>query len=206
MPVFDMPVFETMLETLRARDPLPPLFPDAAWQPELSRRIIAASDDEMFGPNAQNSVSQNSRPQDGGPDALPAACRAGLLLWNDDLEASHALSQNIEDATGSFWHAIMHRREGDAANSNYWWRKVGAHPACGDVHRAVLAALENEGDGCGKARDFAALLRRAGVWQPEAFVQHCEAARHDRSDDTWLRRVQSAEMEALLLWCRARTG
>jgi hypothetical protein len=27
-----------------------------------------------------------------------------------------------------FWHAIMHRREPDAANSKHWWRQVGTLP------------------------------------------------------------------------------
>ncbi len=32
----------------------------------------------------------------------------GLWLYVDDLERSHAISQGIESATGSYWHAIMH--------------------------------------------------------------------------------------------------
>src|SRR4051812_4745927 len=45
---------------------------------------------------------------------------AGLWLYVDDLDRSHTVSQSITDATGSFWHGIMHRREGDFANSHYW--------------------------------------------------------------------------------------
>jgi len=54
---------------------------------------------------------------------------AGLWLYVDDLNASHTISQGIETATGSFWHGIMHRREGDFSNSHYWFHRVGAHPA-----------------------------------------------------------------------------
>ncbi len=53
---------------------------------------------------------------------------AGLWLYVDDLERSHAISQGIDSATGSFWHGIMHRREGDFSNSRYWMRRAAGHP------------------------------------------------------------------------------
>lgn len=52
---------------------------------------------------------------------------AGLWLYVDDLDRSHTISQDIHSPTGSYWHAIMHRREGDFWNSKYWFRKVGDH-------------------------------------------------------------------------------
>ncbi|MDA0337856.1 MAG: hypothetical protein O2782_22030 [bacterium] len=57
------------------------------------------------------------------------ALQSALWLYIDDLDRSHTVSQGIEDATGSFWHGIMHRREGDFANSHHWFNKVGEHPA-----------------------------------------------------------------------------
>ncbi len=54
---------------------------------------------------------------------------AGLWLLAGDLDASHEYSQAIEDRDGSFWHGIMHRREGDFGNAKYWFRRVGDHPA-----------------------------------------------------------------------------
>jgi hypothetical protein len=60
---------------------------------------------------------------------MARACLAGLWLRFDFLEESHRISQEIDSPTGSFWHAIMHRREGDFGNSKYWWRRVGKHPA-----------------------------------------------------------------------------
>ena len=47
------------------------------------------------------------------------ALRSGLWLYVDELDRSHRISQQIPDATGSFWHGIMHRREGDFGNSHY---------------------------------------------------------------------------------------
>ena len=60
--------------------------------------------------------------------AHPGLC-AGLWLYIDDLHRSHTVSQHLETPTSAFWHAIMHRREGDFANSHYWFRKTGLHPA-----------------------------------------------------------------------------
>lgn len=54
--------------------------------------------------------------------------RAGIWLYVDDLESSHAASQSLSTPTGSYWHAIMHRREGDFGNSKYWLRMAGSHP------------------------------------------------------------------------------
>jgi len=53
---------------------------------------------------------------------------AGLWLYFDWLDQSHAISQKIESATGSFWHGIMHRREGDFSNSKYWYNRTDGHP------------------------------------------------------------------------------
>lgn len=53
---------------------------------------------------------------------------AGLWLYVDDLERSHTISQSLSDSTGSYWHGIMHRREGDFANSHYWMRRAARHP------------------------------------------------------------------------------
>ncbi len=193
-----MPLFDTIQATLQAREPLPPLFPDAPYRPDLSCQLAAESDAQLFGPSAGNDG------EIGGAAAVRAACRAGLLLWNDDLQASHHIAQNIEDATGSFWHAIMHRREGDAANANYWWRKTGAHPAFADVRRAALNALRDESNA--EAQSFAASLERAGTWQPSEFTARCAQAGASAQNDLWLRRVQLAEMQALLDWCQARIG
>jgi len=55
-------------------------------------------------------------------------CLSGLWLLAGDLDQSHSVSQDLPSAEGSFWHGIMHRREGDFGNAKYWFRKVGNHP------------------------------------------------------------------------------
>jgi len=64
------------------------------------------------------------------------ALAAGIWLYVDDLERSHTVSQGIEDSTGAFWHGIMHRREGDFANSHYWMRRAAEHPLFAELDPA----------------------------------------------------------------------
>lgn len=56
------------------------------------------------------------------------ACLSGLWLLAGDLQRSHTHSQSLSTPEGSFWHGIMHRREGDFMNAKYWFRRVGNHP------------------------------------------------------------------------------
>ncbi len=58
-------------------------------------------------------------------DSLQAAA---LWLLAGELDKSHVVSQANNTVDGSFWHGIMHRREGDFWNSGYWMKKVGQHP------------------------------------------------------------------------------
>ena len=53
---------------------------------------------------------------------------AALWLYVDDLDRAHTAAQSVETSTGSWWHGIMHRREGDFSNSRYWMRRAAGHP------------------------------------------------------------------------------
>ena len=55
---------------------------------------------------------------------MAKACLAGLWLYHDFLDQSHRISQGLHGREGSYWHGIMHRREGDFANAKYWLRRV----------------------------------------------------------------------------------
>lgn len=61
-------------------------------------------------------------------DDLPPLVVSGLWLLAGELDLSHSLSQSDDSVEGSFWHGIMHRREGDFSNAKYWFRRVGEHP------------------------------------------------------------------------------
>ena len=54
--------------------------------------------------------------------------KSALYLKHGFLDQSHKISQKVETSEGSYWHAIMHRKEGDFSNSKYWYRRVGQHP------------------------------------------------------------------------------
>jgi hypothetical protein len=71
------------------------------------------------------------------PDDTRAMLSA-LWLYHDFLAESHRISQALANPTGSFWHAIMHRREGDFSNSKYWYARCANHPALPSI--AVQAA------------------------------------------------------------------
>ena len=108
------------------------------------------------------------------PDA--DALLAALWLWHDYLDESHAVSQSLESPTGSFWHGILHRREGDFSNAKYWFRKCENHP--------VLPTLAVFADDLIKPLPIDKRLFRltARGWDAAAFVDLCEHV-HGRPDD-----------------------
>jgi hypothetical protein len=58
------------------------------------------------------------------PEGISLALRA---LWQDargDWDAAHETAQDIDDEAGSWVHAYLHRKEGDAANAGYWYRRA----------------------------------------------------------------------------------
>jgi GTP cyclohydrolase II len=92
----------------------------------------------------------------GAIDALdaPDAVKAGLHLLNDDLARAHQLAQAHEgDKTYDYWHAIVHRREGDFDNAKYWLHRVGRHPVLSRVHDGGPAAAVLFVDRCRDAKE-----------------------------------------------------
>lgn len=132
---------------------------------------------------------------------MARACLAGLWLHHDHLDRSHAVSQTIHSATGSFWHGIMHRREGDYPNAKYWFRRTGEHPVFPDLARN--AGRLTAGGGADVER-----LTSGERWDPYAFVDLCRDCVSGRSDTTALcRRIQRLEWELLFDFCyRRATG
>jgi hypothetical protein len=105
-----------------------------------------------------------------------AALLAGLWLWHDCLDESHKVSQQLQTTSGSFWHAIMHRREGDFSNSQYWYARCQNHPAL-----PTLAAQANDVINPFPA-DKQVLKLTVHGWNADAFVDLVESV-YDKPDD-----------------------
>ena len=74
------------------------------------------------------------------PTGLSALLTA---LWHDargDWEAAHRTAQDIESADGAWIHAYLHRKEGDAGNAAYWYRRA-SQPVCHESLDAEWAAI-----------------------------------------------------------------
>lgn len=124
----------------------------------------------------------------------PEAALSGLWLYFSCLDESHALSQDLPSAEGSFWHGIMHRQEPDPGNAGYWFRRVGAHP--------IFPALAQE------ARELAshhdpARFRLKDQWDPFAFIDYCEMSRQQpgSADEQLALAIQRLEWQLLFDYC-----
>ncbi len=107
--------------------------------------------------------------------ATPPACRAGALVALDRWDEAHALAQDLDTPDGSYWHAILHRREPDAFNAKYWYARVRRHPV-----QLAMTAEAGYGDGA-------------------AFVGRCEAA--PAGELAELLALQMLEWRRLMTWC-----
>ena len=87
------------------------------------------------------------RAVDGEAD-VPAGVEAPLAaLWWDakqDWRRAHGLVDALDSRQGMAVQAYLHRKEGDAANAGYWYRRAGRHPfegALKDEWRALVGEL-----------------------------------------------------------------
>jgi len=63
----------------------------------------------------------------------PADLNVALAgLWWDakgDWTKAHETAQQDEGRAGSWVHAYLHRKEGDASNASYWYSRAGRRPS-----------------------------------------------------------------------------
>lgn len=156
-----------LLEKLTSSEPLD-------W--ELPGRIREADDATIAGGKAVESALHL------------ALVRGGLLYAVDALDAAHLIFQEEKSDVGSYWHGMMHRREGDFENARYWFRRAGAQPFFGTLH-GVAAGLSPD-------------MARQQTWDPYLFTGQCEQARHGAEDLLGeMRALQRAEFDAVFDYC-----
>jgi hypothetical protein len=131
------------------------------------------------------------------PHAKRLALAAGLLQVHDFWDASHEAAQQADDrgerATSAYWHGIAHRREPDASNAAYWFRRVGKHPVFIPLAEAARPLFAAEG-----LPALAEKLIASGGWNPSAMTDLCTSARAGTPQERLARRIQRVEMWLLL--------
>jgi len=176
----DPHLFGTCLAKLLTRMEPGLLVPRGPWNPELQRDLLTL---------------------DAGKDPAHLALKAGLLLWNDDLDGCHKIAQDLSDEFGAYLHGVMHRREPDYGNSKYWFRRVGDHPLFPQLHASAVELL---GDAPG-LEDYRKALTSAKKWDAFRMVDWCESAGEER-EVSFLRALQAIEIQGLTYYWLDRAG
>ena len=128
-------------------------------------------------------------------DESSAACvLAGLWLWHDYLDSAHKIVQAIDTSSGSFWHAIIHRREGDFWNSKYWFAKCANHPILPILAVNASAALNPY------PADASLLKLTHNGWDSDAFVDLIEEVHQSPDDPRFPLCIQLQQLEWRLLF------
>jgi hypothetical protein len=171
--------------------------------------LTALGDDDSVGPTLVQSRPRNpallrslSEPAwvavfPSAPHRSRLSLAAGLLQVHDFWDASHDAAQRADDLgereCSAYWHGIAHRREPDAGNAAYWFRKVGKHPIFKPLAEAARPLLDEHGDSQVSGR-----LNSGGAWNATAMIDLCTQARPGTPQETLARRLQRLEMWLLL--------
>jgi len=164
----------------------PPDVPDLGPGPRATVQSPAQLNRELDGLFRDGTLAETNR----------ELIRATVLLWHDHLDAAHAIVQQIENADGSYLHAILHRREPDYGNAKYWFHRVGKHPCFPELASKAAALLRSKNQDA-----LLAKLVPGGEWDPFALVDACERAAGRADSDPLtklLREIQAVEFELML--------
>jgi len=175
-------IVKEIITELESRDPFPPLSPTNEWSSTLTTRLENYSLGELFDGFAVT-------------DSEFGNCvKSGLLLWNDALDSSHKIVENIGTKTGNYWHAIMHRRESDYSNAKYWFGRVGKHPIYFQLlcYAQELSQTEQQ-------EEYTKILESNDEWNPAQFVDWCQAATNSEDNKKiFLEQLQLKELQLLI--------
>lgn len=152
------------------------LIPTETSDLDLVLRIRAADDATLSGGKTP------------GNPATFALIRGALLYATDAIHEAHRIFQDAPGDLGSYWHGMMHRREGDFDNARYWFRRAGVLPFFNGLHRAASA--------------HSSVMARQLNWDPYLFTGECEQARFGDTDSLKsLAALQRVEFEELFDYC-----
>jgi hypothetical protein len=138
-------------ELLAEEELLLRLVPTEPGHPEMIRRIREAPEIELTG---------GAMLADG---TYPQMVRAGMFYAYDAIDESHRIIQQIPSDEASYWHGMVHRREGDFENARYWFRRTGRLGLFGEMHA--------------RSAEVSPLMGRQSDWDPYVLVGQCEQAR-----------------------------
>lgn len=137
---------------------------------------------------------------------------SGLLLLWDFLDDSHEISQTMEGKgsprTADYWHGIMHRREPDAGNASYWFRRVGSHPALDHLGTQLIAWMSELKASPEMLQLAESRLLKSKSLDPFALIELSTAALRNPGSvaDQTVRMVQYLEILNLLVWSCGNGG
>ncbi len=127
----------------------------------------------------------------GKPIADPkvfALVRGALLNAVDALDAAHRIFQDDSSDLGSYWHGVMHRREGDFDNARYWFRRAGRLLISDTLHGAAAQVSPN--------------MAKQNSWDAYLLTGMCEQAKFgDIEAIPECLRLQRIEFDELLSYC-----
>lgn len=123
-----------------------------------------------------------------------AAALSGIWLLHDALHESHEISQSLLGSTGSFWHAIMHRREGDFSNAKYWFDRCDGHPVMRQIGAGAAQAVGN----LASERRVSHVLREG--WDAHAFVDLVASVHNKPNDPAYAAAVALQRLEWAMLF------
>jgi hypothetical protein len=117
-----------------------------------------------------------------------ALVRGALLCAADALDAAHRVFQDDPSDLGSYWHGVMHRREGDFDNARYWFRRAGRLPVFDKMHEAAV--------------HVSATMAKQITWDAYLLTGMCEQAKFgDTATVAECVRLQRVEFEQLFAYC-----
>lgn len=126
--------------------------------------------------------------------------RAGAFWLHGFLDEAHRLTQQDSSPEGAYWHALVHRSEGDFNNALYWFRRAGAHPVQARLRARVGEAMK------GRSTEGWQALVEGPRWEPARLVELCKrSARGEPAHPAVLPEVVRMEYDLLMEHVLAQT-